>query len=484
MIITESEHSDAKSTVRSGDSEAPPSPPPYTPTMSSRSFGADEKPLPTPPFSPPSEFPADHDSDFSTGPTPPPNLPPRCNNLIERNQNSSVKGVWHVDTAMSIPEALLAPLDEFDGTWNEADQKTRKERRKLEKKGKYRSGASPIPSPNALVRPNLMLHSKNGAVSAEVHVVSSDGRERPTLVVAESQNGSVTLEVREYAGQPLRIFATSNNGSVRVRIPQSFEGAVTMSTQNGSMKISDPVKSRLTTFSSASNTTRGFIGDWQASQFGADSPSPSNSASLDPNADPPLPTISDPFAAWAGPLVHIASRNGGVQLAFSDEAPPATEGGGPGLSSAFRGFMSGLFGGGEEGEAGGSHHGGRGRGRGGPWRGRGGPWGAGGGPWGAGGGPWGPGAGPWGGNGGPWGGPFGRGGGPFGPGGGPFGRGGGPFGRGGGFGGGCRSRRGEGPSDDKDAWPSDNKVPEPQEDSTSNYQDEHRGDPWIGMART
>lgn len=163
--------------------------------MSSTSFGADEKPLPSPPFSPPGDFPDDHDSNFAAGPAPPSNLPPRCNNLVERNQNSSVKGIWHVDTALSIPEALLAPLDEFDGTWNEADQKARKERRKLEKKGKCRSGASPIPNANVSTRPNLMVHSKNGAVSAEVHVVSSDGYVRPATVVAESHNGSVTLEV-------------------------------------------------------------------------------------------------------------------------------------------------------------------------------------------------------------------------------------------------------------------------------------------------
>lgn len=106
---------------------------------------------------------------------------------------------------MSIPEALLAPLDEFDGIWNEADQKARKERKKLEKKGKYRSGAPPLPSPSAAVRPNLMLHSKNGAVSAEVHIVSSDGRVRAATVVAESQNGSVTLEVVSISLMRLRV---------------------------------------------------------------------------------------------------------------------------------------------------------------------------------------------------------------------------------------------------------------------------------------
>jgi hypothetical protein len=199
-------------------------------------------------------------SDPNAGPAPRPDLPPRCNHLIVRNQNSSVKGTWHVDTALVIPEALLAPLEEFDGTWNLNEQM----RKKKDKKGKRRSSDSvPTSNPNAAIRPNLMLRSQNGSVGGEVHVVSSDGAVRPVLIVADGYNGSVTLEVvsssveftsspsilmrnlilqRTYAEQPLRIFATSQNGSVRVRIPQSFEGAVMMSTQHGGVKFSDLIK--------------------------------------------------------------------------------------------------------------------------------------------------------------------------------------------------------------------------------------------------
>lgn len=95
---------------------------------------------------------------------------------------------------MSIPDALLVPPEEFDGVWNEMDQKARKERKKLEKKGKRRSDDT-HQSPNVGIRPNLMLQSKNGSISAEVHVVPSDGVPRPTLVVVEGHNGSVVLEM-------------------------------------------------------------------------------------------------------------------------------------------------------------------------------------------------------------------------------------------------------------------------------------------------
>jgi hypothetical protein len=42
--------------------------------------------------------------------------------------------------------------------------------------------------------------------------------------------------------QPLQIHATSDNGSVTVKIPSSYQGAVTMSTINGGIRISDGIK--------------------------------------------------------------------------------------------------------------------------------------------------------------------------------------------------------------------------------------------------
>ncbi|CAE6487028.1 unnamed protein product [Rhizoctonia solani] len=394
MILDGSESGDSKTTqtVRSEGSEADPqSPPPYTPNSGFTKSG-DHKPLPTPPAS------LTGDSE----PRLPQGLPPPCNYLIQRRSNDSIKGTWHVDTAMPVPDALIAPIQDFDGTWNEADQTARKERKKLEKKGKGRSDN--LPTPTNGIRPNLMLSSHNGSVDAKVHVIASDDQLRTGLIVTETRNGSIVLDIKTYSIHPLRIYALSENGSVRVRIPSTFEGAVVASTKYGSTKISDPIKSRMTTFSGVADTTRAFIGDWQAAG-----------------------TPSDPFLSWSGPLIHIASRNGSVHLSYSEagseEAGNEEDAGG--FSSSFRGFMSGLFGG--SGET---------RERSGPASGEG--------PSGSGKFPWGDGA-PWG-NGAPWGppmgppGPFGRGGGPFSHDGGPSARGGSPFGRGRGF-----SRRGSGP---------------------------------------
>ncbi|CAE6476724.1 unnamed protein product [Rhizoctonia solani] len=301
-------------TVRSEGSEADPqSPPPYSPSSKFTNSG-DLKPLPTPPQSPPASTAGDPDRL-------PQGLPPPCNHLIQRRTNDSIKGTWHVDPAMPIPDALLAPIEEFDGSWNEVDQKTRKERKKLEKKGKRRSESLPT-SANA-IRPNLMLSSNNGSIDAKVHVISSDGQPRTGLIVAEGRNGSVVLDIKTYTPYPLRIYALSENGSVRVRVPSTFEGAVLVTSKHGSIKISDPIKSRMTTFSGVSDTTRAFIGDWQAAGFGTSGSIPPTN----PNEDPPLPTTpSDPFLSWSGPLIHIASRNGSVHLSYSEETRNDEEG--------------------------------------------------------------------------------------------------------------------------------------------------------------
>ncbi|KAG8701574.1 hypothetical protein FRC11_012054, partial [Ceratobasidium sp. 423] len=268
------------------------SPPPYSATVASSSDpyqGRSHSSQPT---------------GSGTNPSVRPNLPPRCNHFLDRKTFSGVSGTWHVDTALEIPERLLLPIPKFDGHWNREAQRTRKTRADESRKRQERSDSKRDPPlPPAEIRPNLMLATTNGAISGDIHVMSSDGLVRQTTLVAEGFNGSVTLKIHASLGQPLRVFASTTNGSIGVKIPSSFEGAVMMSTTWGSVIISEPVKAKLTTFSSTSNTSRGFIGDWQARGFGA-----AASSSQD-----------DPFATWTGPLVEIASTNGSVSLSYTEE---------------------------------------------------------------------------------------------------------------------------------------------------------------------
>ncbi|CAE6357561.1 unnamed protein product [Rhizoctonia solani] len=328
MIIPDSEKSE--SSIYSGSprhrtsfglADNPPSPPPYSPTISSRDDHHHD---------------GTHSASFS--PTSPRlNLPPRCNHLIDRKTFSSVSGTWHVDTALEIPECLLPFITEFDGRWNREAQQARKSRAEPPERrpGSWSGSTRDQRFSFVETRPNLMLGATNGAIAGDIHVVSSDGLARQAVLVAEGCNGSINLRIHAPPEQLLRVFASSTNGSVNIKIPSSFEGAVVMSTSWGSVNISDSIKAKLTTFSSASNKSRGFIGDWEAQGFG------SVLISTNPNDDPPLPGVQDPFAAWTGPLIDISSTNGAVSLTCIEDVTPAYA---DQFKRAMQGFMGGWFG--------------------------------------------------------------------------------------------------------------------------------------------
>ncbi|KAG8711337.1 hypothetical protein FRC09_020651 [Ceratobasidium sp. 395] len=261
--------------------------------------------------------------------------PPRCNHLLERKTHANINGTWHVHTSLEIPDSLLPPTNEFDGKWNEGAQSTRKAREQAERK---KNGQPQSPT-TLEVRPNLMLVSEYGTVRGDVNVISSGGPMRPAVIAAETRNGSIDLAVNSSPQQSLRIHAYSTYGTAKVWIPSSFNGALIMSTEYGKIKISDGVKAKLTTFSTTSNTSRCFVGDWQSSGFGK-TQSPSQPSDL---ATETIPT--DPFFSWPGSFVEIGSRNGSVSLSFIEEkveASASSDSGKP--PRGFRSLVSGLFG--------------------------------------------------------------------------------------------------------------------------------------------
>ncbi|KAG9074244.1 hypothetical protein FRC06_010816 [Ceratobasidium sp. 370] len=186
-----------------------------------------------------------------------------------------------------------------------------------------------------------MLWSKDGGVQAEVNLVS--GTKDMAVIVAESHDGSVKLTVNAATPQPIRIFAISADGSVRVRIPTSFEGAVLMTTEDGSVHISEGVKARLMTFSSTSKCTRAYIGDWKAANFGspASSPTLSPSSPVTPGAEP-----KDPIRSWAGPLIELYAKDGSVHISYTGEDTSST------FSKVMKSIKDGFLGLGQEDEEG------------------------------------------------------------------------------------------------------------------------------------
>ncbi|CAE6485572.1 unnamed protein product [Rhizoctonia solani] len=239
MIISNSQKSEAsaRSQASFGPVDAPPSPPPYSATIASGDGHYQDGGQSL------------QRAGFRSGSSVRPNLPPRCNYFIDRKVFSSVSGIWHVDNALEIPEHLLLPITNFDGYWNRETQRNRKTRATELRKRQERTSDSKRDPPLSLVetRPNLMLSTSNGAISGDIHVMSSDGLDK------------------------------------------------------------------LTTFSSTSNTLRGFVGDWKAQRFGT----MVNPADL--IDDPSSPGQIDPFVTWTGPFIEISSMNGSVSLSHTEE---------------------------------------------------------------------------------------------------------------------------------------------------------------------
>ncbi|KAG8717206.1 hypothetical protein FRC08_007988 [Ceratobasidium sp. 394] len=272
--------------------------------------------------------------------------PQHCNHLVERNERSSVRGTWYLDTSLVIPEPLIPDMSNFNGIWNEMDKKSIKQREREKKKregggwGRKKTVDTTPPKPlkNEGVRPNLMLWSKDGGVQAEVNLVSET--KDMAVIVAESHDGSVKL-TSAATPQPLRIFAISADGSVRVRIPPSFEGAISMTTEDGSVHISEGVKARLMTFSSTNKCARAYIGDWKAANFGS---SPTSSPRLSPSSPDSEP--KDPFRSWTGPLINLYAKDGSVHISYTGEDTSST------FSKVMRSIKDGFLGLGQEDEEG------------------------------------------------------------------------------------------------------------------------------------
>ncbi|KAG8710134.1 hypothetical protein FRC09_000290 [Ceratobasidium sp. 395] len=142
--------------------------------------------------------------------------------------------------------------------------------------------------------------------------MSGDGVPRMAVIVAESKEESVELQVSSSPNQPLRIFAASIESSVHASIPSSFQGLISMSTNGCRVEISDGVKARLTMFSSAKKLVRGYIGNPQGLSFGHPVTQSSTYSPFDT-------TAQDPFNNWTGSLARLHSGEGSVHISFIKE---------------------------------------------------------------------------------------------------------------------------------------------------------------------
>jgi len=184
------------------------------------------------------------------------------NYVYVSDANNSVKGSWTIDTDLSPPPALLAPVAESE-------------------------------------RKNLYVHSKNGSLNAKIRLISPPRAlyERATFHCS-SQNGSVQVYVLPRSDQPFYLNAHSANGYVRVYLPRDFNGPIEHNTLNGTTTFSPEVRPHVTTFSSNKGEGKGFLGDWQSPQFAG---------------------IGSSTSDWPGDRLVVSSKNGNIYIQYVDE---------------------------------------------------------------------------------------------------------------------------------------------------------------------
>ncbi|KIJ63805.1 hypothetical protein HYDPIDRAFT_188250 [Hydnomerulius pinastri MD-312] len=188
------------------------------------------------------------------------------NFLALSSEHSSIKGEFIIDPSMRIPASLLPPLSEGE---TEADRK------------------------------NLLLNSKTGSISAEVWLLRSRGgnafpeeKRKRTTIDLSSSNGSVSAQVQTIHGvAPFLMTIIAPHGTVKVSLPRSFQGLLTLSTVHGSVSLADNLSQNSTPLSQVDTARRYFVGDFSA---------------LD-NSE------------WAGDELRIEGKHGSIRIKYTDD---------------------------------------------------------------------------------------------------------------------------------------------------------------------
>jgi hypothetical protein len=197
-----------------------------------------------------------------------PNIKP--SNFIHLNRaNESIKGSWLIDPYLSIPSSFLPP------------------------------------PPAEGARSNLILESKNGAIDADIYLLSTSHSNPNTLkfIVIDTQSANGNVKTRLHDTKSLngevrlavRLFTRSCNGSIHVQLPRSFRGPIRIKTINGSVHYSAAMQDHLTHFSELDHVRRSFMGHFNPSQW-------------------------DIGVPWEGDELSIESKNGSVKILFEDES--------------------------------------------------------------------------------------------------------------------------------------------------------------------
>ncbi|KAJ7751544.1 hypothetical protein DFH07DRAFT_826354 [Mycena maculata] len=224
--------------------------------------------LPMPPLPLPTSSPTS-----ASGPSAPSNVKP-TNFLSLSLDNSTIKGTYVIDPAISIPPLLLPPL---------------------------------APDETEATRKNAFLHTNNGTIDVDLFVVGSGGEDAKPKgkvhMLLKSSSGRINARLHASAPvrPPISLSAHSSNGSINIRVPRSFRGPVTVRTQYGSLKFAGELGAAVTTLNEVNGTHRAFIGDFSDWVGGRGVHGDNKGVGED---------------AWPGDAISVETSNGSVRFQF------------------------------------------------------------------------------------------------------------------------------------------------------------------------
>jgi len=200
--------------------------------------------------------------------------------------NGSVKGSWFLDPLLPIPKALLPPL---------------------------------LPGETEETRKNFNVLASNGTVDIDLTLLSSDlstqnpkilTDQKRTNIFTKAFNGNIKIAIHApYLPRlPVLLNVCSLNGAISLTIPRSFQGIITITTQNGNVKFLGDMENAINITSDVNKTRRCFLGDFSA-------------------------LVDD--EPWEGDEMVVETSNGGVKIQYDDEATESTR---------QRGFLGRIFG--------------------------------------------------------------------------------------------------------------------------------------------
>jgi len=226
---------------------------------------------------PESRFPVDNKEDTpptydsirpipsaSTSPSSPEGLNP-TNYVTIMRKHEAIKADFVIDPSLRIPDALLPPLPSGQNDRN-----------------------------------NLHLESYHGSIKTEVHVMPpsrpppSDQPRRTTLMM-KTEHGAILAKLHVATGirPPIHLSAINKHGSIKIYIPRSFVGLVSVTKGNGCVKFSDNLQKKLTAFGEAKQTQKYFVGN--------------------------LAEWSNIEGEWDGDEIGVENKHGAVKIHYTED---------------------------------------------------------------------------------------------------------------------------------------------------------------------